>query len=112
MRVTLTSHVLFVLLLGCLAASAGFSADHKTRVASHGQDAPLVLDVVFDAKTLSYSRADALGSGVSRGYTFIISGRIYPGGTVPDGDTTFAFPANKPQNAPMLGTPPGILVKN
>ena len=66
------------------------AAGKKAR-AAEDQPNTLVLDVAFNGQTLNYSRFDAIGAGPVRGDTFIITGKVYPGGTIPDGDTTFTF---------------------
>jgi hypothetical protein len=80
--------ILSALLLGSLGATASLCADTKGRAAENDT---LVLDVAIDAQTLSYTRPDAWGSGPMRGDTFIVTGRIFAGGTIPDGDTTNTF---------------------
>jgi hypothetical protein len=89
-RANFNSYILSAVMLGSLSTSALLRADSKGRAADNQSD-PLVLDVAIDNKTLSYSRTDAWGSGPVRGDTFIVTGRIFAGGAIPDGDTTFTF---------------------
>lgn len=93
-RVKFSSYILSALLVGCLTIPVSFGADSRTRAAADVSSDALVLDVAFDGKSLSYSRPDAWGSGVARGDTFIVTGRIYAAGSIPDGDTTYTFAAN------------------
>src|SRR5215831_10790376 len=89
-RLKFTLQLLSSLLIGCLTAPAGWGADGKPRAANDPGSA-LVLDVALDGQTLNYSRLDASGAGPIRGDTFIITGKVYAGGSIPDGDTTYTF---------------------
>jgi hypothetical protein len=51
---------------------------------------PLVLDVAIDAHTLSLNNNDpADPANPRRGTTFIVYGKVFPGGTIPSGVTPF-----------------------
>jgi hypothetical protein len=91
----LTSYILSALLLGWFSLPATLSAD------TNSQPTTLVLDVATDASTFAYSRPDAWTSGPGRGDTYVVSGYVYSGFSIPDGDTTTSF---APDPAGSIGT--------
>jgi len=90
-----TSHVLSSLLLGWLSSPVTLSSDTNT------QTTTLVPGVSTDAGTLAYSRPEAWTSG-TRGDSYVVSGYVHGGFSIPDGDTTASF---APDPAGSLGTP-------
>jgi hypothetical protein len=46
----------------------------------------IVIDVAADARTAVLNQVDPTGGPPKRGDTFILNGKIYPGGTIPDGN--------------------------
>jgi hypothetical protein len=50
------------------------------------------LDVAMDASSTRAARQDWSVTGPLRGDTVVSNGLVYPGGTIPDGDTTATFP--------------------
>jgi len=46
----------------------------------------LVIDVAEDARTEGHINVSGADAVLKRGYTFIINGKMYPGGTIPAGD--------------------------
>jgi hypothetical protein len=61
---------------------------------------PFVLDVAIDAHTLSLNNNDpADPANPRRGTTFIVYGKVFPGGTIPSGVTPF-----DPNMAGSIGT--------
>jgi hypothetical protein len=58
--------------------------------ADHDDSRPFVLDVAIDAHTLSLNNNDpADPANPRRGTTFIVYGKVFPGGTIPSGVTPF-----------------------
>ncbi len=76
-----------VLALGVLAISPGAVR------ASHPHAHRLVLDVALDTRTFTFDRGvkpfEAIPPDILRGDTFIVNGKIYPGGTIPAGQGVF-----------------------
>ncbi len=46
----------------------------------------IVIDVAEDARTEGHIKVNGSDAELKRGYTFIINGKMYPGGTLPAGD--------------------------
>jgi len=46
----------------------------------------IVIDLAEDARTEAHINVNGADTLLKRGYTFIINGKIYPGGTLPAGD--------------------------
>jgi hypothetical protein len=46
----------------------------------------LVIDLAEDARTEGHINVNGADAELKRGYTFIVSGKLYPGGTIPAGD--------------------------
>jgi hypothetical protein len=46
----------------------------------------IVIDVAMDARTEGHIKVNGADTLLKRGYTFIINGKMYPGGTIPAGD--------------------------
>jgi len=85
--------VAVVLLAICLAAlPLG-----KSLAAENGGDG-LTIDVACDARTYVQNNVDPSASGSHRGDTFIVAGRIFPGGTIPAGNNVFS-----PDNPGSIG---------
>lgn len=57
------------------------------------------IDVACDARTYRQNNVDPLAGGSNRGDTFIVQGKIYPGGTIPKGNDVFG-----PDNPGSIGT--------
>ncbi len=67
-------------------------------------DKTLVLDVACDGNTIGVNPIGTDPAIISRGDTFIISGKIYPGGTIPVGGT-FENPSDfGPDHAGSIGS--------
>ncbi len=58
-----------------------------------------VIDVACDARTYTQNNVNPAASGSNRGDTFIVSGKIYPGNTIPSGSGVFS-----PDNPGSIGT--------
>jgi hypothetical protein len=58
-----------------------------------------VIDVACDARTYRQNNVDPSATGSNRGDTFIVQGKIYPGGTIPKGNGVFS-----PDNPGSIGT--------
>ena len=66
----------------------------------HDDAQTFVLDVAIDAHTLALNNDPTAAGTPARGTTFIVNGKIYPGGTIPSGVTDF-----NPDTAPgSIGT--------
>ena len=66
----------------------------------HGGTETFVVDVAIDAHTLGLNNDPSAAGVPQRGTTFIVNGKIYPGGTIPSGVTPF-----DPSTAPgSIGT--------
>ncbi len=48
---------------------------------------PFTLDVAIDSRTYVVNRVDPSSEAIVRGDTFVISGKVYAGGTIPTGGT-------------------------
>jgi hypothetical protein len=80
------------LLAGVVATLLGLTGGPVTLQAADGRDEgrQLVLDVAIDAHTLSLNNNDpADPANPRRGTTFIVYGKVFPGGTIPSGVTPF-----------------------
>lgn len=66
--------------------------------AGHGGPKELIIDVACDARTFLQNHVDPTASGSHRGDTFIVAGKIYPGGTIPMGNGIFS-----PDNPGSIG---------
>ena len=91
----LSSTILSSLAAACLMAPATLSA--QTNMAT----TTVVLDVATDAGTLAYSRPDTATTGIHRGDSYVVSGYVYGGFSIPNGDTTANF---APDPAGSIGT--------
>ncbi len=58
-----------------------------------------VIDVACDARTYRQNNVDPSAAGSNRGDTFIVQGKIYPGGSIPKGNGVFS-----PDNLGSIGT--------
>jgi hypothetical protein len=58
--------------------------------ADSGSPGEFTIDVACDARTYRQNNVDPAASGSHRGDTFIVSGKIYPGGTIPAGQGVFS----------------------
>src|SRR5260370_7576675 len=63
------------------------------RVFADSDDETFTIDVAFDARTYRQNNVDPSAPGSSRGDTFIVQGKIYPAGTIPNRNNLFT-PAN------------------
>src|SRR5260370_27516096 len=59
------------------------------RVFADSDDETFTIDVACDARTYRQNNVDPSAPRSSRGDTFIVQGKIYPGGTIPKGDNSF-----------------------
>lgn len=66
--------------------------------ADTGSPGEFTIDVACDARTYRQNNVDPAASGSHRGDTFIVSGKIYPGGTIPAGQGVFS-----PDNPGSIG---------
>ena len=66
--------------------------------ADTGSPGEFTIDVACDARTYRQNNVDAAASGSHRGDTFIVSGKIYSGGTIPTGQGVFS-----PDNPGSIG---------
>jgi hypothetical protein len=46
----------------------------------------IVIDLAEDARTEAHIKVNGADAELKRGYTFIVNGKLYPGGTIPAGD--------------------------
>jgi hypothetical protein len=79
-------------LAGVVTTLLGLTGGPVTLQAADGRDGghQLVLDVAIDAHTLSLNNNDpADPANPRRGTTFIVYGKVFPGGTIPSGVTPF-----------------------
>lgn len=79
-------------LAGVVTTLLGLTGGPVTLQAADGRDEgrQLVLDVAIDAHTLSLNNNDpADPANPRRGTTFIVYGKVFPGGTIPSGVTPF-----------------------
>jgi hypothetical protein len=83
-----------------VVALTGRSATLGASERDHDDTQTFVLDVAIDAHTLSLNNDPTAGGIPRRGTTFVVNGKIYPGGTIPSGVTGF-----DPDTAPgSIGT--------
>lgn len=79
----------------CLSAALAVVAGAMHPVALGAFDAnpehlqTFVVDVAIDAHTLGLNNDPSAAGTPKRGTTFIVNGKIYPGGTIPSGVTDF-----------------------
>lgn len=74
-----------------LVATVALQITHTPAMA-HGRDdgKTLIVDVAIDASTLALNNNDpADPANPKRGTTFTVTGKIFPGGTIPPGITSF-----------------------
>jgi len=101
-----------IVLLGVCTALTTISPLHPTTVMAK-DNKPLVLDISIDGRTFRLDPA-ALNPnpfdptfnllGVKRGDTFIVQGKIFPGGTIPAGGAFGAAGVWSPDHAGSIGT--------
>jgi hypothetical protein len=72
------------------ASLAGVAGEKPNVTVDEAQT--ITLDVAMDASSARSSRPDWSATGPLRGDTVVSNGRVYAGGTIPDGDTTATFP--------------------
>ena len=84
---------LFVILALVVMVSLG-----SYRVWAVDDDDTFTIDVACDARTYRQNNVDPSASGSNRGDTFIVQGKIFPGGTIPKGNNVFS-----PDNAGSIG---------
>jgi len=80
-------------LAGLLIAIAG-----SYRVWADNDKDTFTIDVACDARTYRQNNVDPSASGSNRGDTFVVQGKIYPGGTIPKGNGVFS-----PDNPGSIG---------
>src|SRR5260370_7248820 len=74
------------------------------RVFADSDDETFTIDVACDARTYRQNNVDPSAPGSSRGDTFIVQGKIYPGGTLPKGNNVFR-PHNSSTTHPSISPP-------
>jgi hypothetical protein len=79
---------------GLLLATIG-----SYRVWADNDKDTFTIDVACDARTYRQNNVDPSASGSNRGDTFIVQGKIYPGGTIPKGNGVFS-----PDSPGSIGT--------
>ena len=89
--------MLALLLLGLVSAPFLYSTS-KPANADSGSPGEFTIDVACDARTYRQNNVDPAAAGSHRGDTFIVSGKIYPGGTIPAGQGVFS-----PDNSGSIG---------
>src|SRR5262249_10321999 len=87
-----------VLLIFALACMFGSNLRVDSVFASRDRETALTVDVACDARTYRQNNMDPSALGSHRGDTFIVAGRIFPGGTIPAGDGVFS-----PDNPGSIG---------
>lgn len=90
--------ILALLALGLILASFAFYSNSNPANADSGNSGEFTIDVACDARTYRQNNVDPAASGSHRGDTFIVSGKIYPGGTIPAGQGVFS-----PDNVGSIG---------
>jgi len=91
--------VRFALYLFLLAGVALTMGPGKRVSAQQNGNRAFTIDVACDARTYTQNNVDPSASGSHRGDTFIVMGKIYPGGTIPAGNNVFT-----PDNMGSIGT--------
>jgi hypothetical protein len=61
-------------------------------------------DVACDGNTFTLNRHDSSASEIKRGDTFVLNGKIYPGGTIPEGGTRSQPSSFGPDQGGSIGT--------
>src|SRR5262249_24370231 len=87
--------VLLIFALACMFVS---NLRGDSVFASRDRETVLTVDVACDARTYRQNNVDPSALGSHRGDTFIVAGRIFPGGTIPAGDRVFS-----PDNPGSIG---------
>ncbi|SRR5260370_6594880 len=85
-----TRFMLVLLALGLILAPYSFYSISNPANANSGNPGEFTIDVACDARTYRQNNVDAAASGSHRGDTFIVSGKIYAGGTIPAGQGVFS----------------------
>ena len=80
-----------------LAPPSLYSISHATH-ADSGSSGQFTIDVACDARTYRQNNVDPAAPTSHRGDTFIVAGKIYPGGTIPAGQGVFS-----PDNPSSIG---------
>ena len=70
----------------------------RKSVAAENRGDGFTIDVACDARTYVQNNVDPSASGSHRGDSFIVAGRIFPGGTIPAGNNVFS-----PDNSGSIG---------
>lgn len=79
-----------VVVLGLTLAPFSFSSISNPTNANSLSAGEFTIDVACDARTYRQNNVNPAASGSHRGDTFIVSGKIYPGGTIPAGQGVFS----------------------
>ena len=91
------------MLLG-LAAVGMFLLPQTGSVSQAAQRAAaLTLDVACDGSTFTLNRATAASEGIHRGDTYVLNGKIYAGGAIPEGGTRSAPSSFGPDQPGSIG---------
>jgi hypothetical protein len=75
---------------GLFLALLAFYSPAEMARADRERERVFIIDVACDARTYTQNNVDPAASGSHRGDTFIVQGRIYPGGTIPAGEGVFS----------------------
>lgn len=87
-----------------IALAAVFLLPQSGSVTQAAQNATtLVLDVSCDGNTFILNRATTASDGIHRGDTYVLNGKIYAGGTIPEGGTRTSPSAFGPDQAGSIG---------
>lgn len=85
--------------MACAAGVVLLATVGSFRLLAGGAGETFTIDVACDARTYRQNNVDPSAPGSNRGDTFIVQGKIYPGGTIPKGDNVFS-----PDNPGSIGT--------
>ena len=77
-----------VLFASCLVILMLSTPRSPVRAQNSGKT--FTVDVACDARTYRQNNVDPSAAGSNRGDTFIVAGKIYPGGTIPQGNGSLA----------------------
>ena len=86
------------LILALVTVLVAVERPGRSARADRENDKVMVIDVACDARTYKQNNVDPAALGSHRGDTFIVAGKIYPGGTIPSGDGVFS-----PDNPGSIG---------
>ena len=90
--------MLTLLAVGLVLVPLSLYSIDKSATVQSGSAGEFTIDVACDARTYRQNNVDPAASGSHRGDTFIVSGKIYPAGTIPTGQGVFS-----PDNPGSIG---------